>query len=131
MDVEIKNRFDNLESRFDKLEGRFDNLESRFDKLESRFDKLESRFDNLESRFDNLHTLITGLMDSFNREIGGVKDQLARMETRLDKISAGSHYVSRLVEWSEKQDQFQIDILRRVQALEQRVAKLPPQAHNG
>jgi hypothetical protein len=40
------------------------------------------------------------------------------MATRLDKIAAGAHYVTRLVEWSESQDAFQLDILHRVQALE-------------
>ena len=82
----------------------------------------------IKSRFDSLETLVIGLMDSLNREIGGVKDQLTRMETRLDKISAGSHYVADLVKWSDKQDQFQADILRRVQELERRVSKLPPEA---
>jgi hypothetical protein len=46
------------------------------------------------------------------------------MEMRLDKIAAGSHYVSRLVEWSEKQDQFQADTLRRLNDLTDRVRRL-------
>lgn len=58
------------------------------------------------------------------REIQSVGDRVDRMSARLDKIAAGSHYVTRLVEWSEKQDAFQEDILKRVAALEARVAKL-------
>jgi hypothetical protein len=46
------------------------------------------------------------------------------MDARLGKIAAGAHYVTRLAEWSEKQDVFQLDILHRVQALETRVNKL-------
>ena len=65
---------------------------------------------------------------SFETEIGQrfdrVDARLDRMETRLDKIAAGSHYVSRLVEWSEKQDQFQADTLRRLNDLTDRVRRL-------
>jgi hypothetical protein len=43
------------------------------------------------------------------------------MSARLDKIAAGSHYVTRLVEWSEKQDRFQEDILKRVAVIEARL----------
>jgi hypothetical protein len=63
--------------------------------------------------------------ESLEREIQGVGDRVDRMSARLDKIAAGSHYVSRLVEWSEKQDRFQEDILRRVAALEARMEERP------
>ena len=33
-----------------------------------------------------------------------VDARMERMEARLDKIAAGAHYVTRLVEWSEKQE---------------------------
>jgi hypothetical protein len=46
------------------------------------------------------------------------------MDTRLTKIAAGAHYVSRLIEWSEKQDQIQGDLLKRVQRLEDRLDQL-------
>jgi hypothetical protein len=71
--------------------------------------------------FENLfRSLETEMAQRFDR----VETRLDRMETRLDKIAAGSHYVSRLVEWSEKQDQFQSDTLRRLNDLADRVKRL-------
>ena len=77
--------------------------------------------EELRQQFKVLSTLVENVKDSLEREIMQVKERLDRMETRFDKIAAGAHYVTRPVEWSEKQDHFQIDILRRVQALEERV----------
>jgi len=71
-----------------------------------------------------LSTLVENVKESLEREIKSVGDRVDRMSARLDKIAAGSHYVTRLVEWSEKQDRFQEDILKRVAALEARVDKL-------
>lgn len=71
--------------------------------------------EELKAHFDSLFKLITDFKESLEREIGEVKDSGSRMEARLDKIAAGAHYVTRLVEWSEKQDAFQADILKRVQ----------------
>ena len=39
---------------------------------------------------------MSSIADSVIREVGEVKEGLLRMNTRLDKIAAGSHYVSRL-----------------------------------
>jgi hypothetical protein len=82
---------------FEKL---FRSLETE---MIQRFDRAEAqtaeRFDRVEARLD-------------------------RMEARLDKIAAGSHYVTRLVEWSEKQDSFQADALRRMNDLADRVKRL-------
>lgn len=58
------------------------------------------------------------------REVHQVKDSVERMEDRLDKIAAGAHYVTRLVEWSEKQDKFQADALRRFNEFDERLRKL-------
>ena len=80
----------------------------------------------LNSKIEPLKTLVISLYDSHSREIAEVKEAIARMSVKLDKVAAGAHYVTRLVEWSESQDQFQADILRRVQVLEQKVSKLPP-----
>jgi hypothetical protein len=77
--------------------------------------------EELRQQFKVLSTLVENVKDSLEREIMQVKERLDRMETRFDKIAAGAHYVTRIVEWSEKQDHFQIDILRRVQALEEKV----------
>jgi hypothetical protein len=82
------------------FEGLFRSLETemnqRFDRAEARN---EERFDRVEARLD-------------------------RMESRLDKIAAGAHYVTRLVEWSEKQDLFQAETLRRMNDLADRVKRL-------
>jgi Skp family chaperone for outer membrane proteins len=61
---------------------------------------------------------------SLEREVHQVKDSVDRMEARLDKIAAGAHYVTRLVEWSEKQDKFQSDAQRRFAELDERLRKL-------
>ena len=81
--------------------------------------------DELRQQFRELSTLMDHVKQSLEREIQGVGDLVDRMSARLDKIAAGSHYVSRLVEWSEKQDRFQEDILRRVAALEARMEERP------
>jgi len=77
--------------------------------------------EELRQQFKAVLTLVENVKDSLEREILEVKERLDRMEMRLDKIAAGAHYVTRLVEWSEAQDKFQQDILRRVQALENKV----------
>ena len=69
-------------------------------------------------------TLIVNVKESLEREIGGLGERMDRMDARLGKIAAGAHYVTRLVEWSEKRDAFQEDILQRVQKLETRLDKL-------
>lgn len=48
-----------------------------------------------------LSTLVENVKESLEREIRSVGDRVDRMCARLDKIAAGSHYVTRLVEWSE------------------------------
>ncbi|MBZ5620730.1 MAG: hypothetical protein LAQ69_18695 [Acidobacteriia bacterium] len=78
------------------FEGLFRSLEAE---MNQRFDRVDERFDRVEARLD-------------------------RMEARLDKIAAGAHYVTRLVEWSEKQDLFQADTLRRMNDLADRVKRL-------
>jgi hypothetical protein len=76
--------------------------------------------------FENLfRSLETEMAQRFDR----VDSRLDRMETRLDKIAAGSHYVSRIVDWSEKQDQFQADTLRRLNDLVDRVKRLEGGQH--
>ncbi len=80
-----------------------------------------------KQQFQALSALVEGVKESLEREIRSVGDRVDRMNTRLDKIAAGAHYVTRLVEWSEKQDNFQGDILRRVDELDQRVRRLEGQ----
>jgi len=80
--------------------------------------------DELRQQFQALSTLVESVKESLEREIGELRQSVQRMETRLDKIAAGAHYVTRLVEWSEAQDAFQRDLLRRVQVLESRLDKM-------
>jgi vacuolar-type H+-ATPase subunit I/STV1 len=61
---------------------------------------------------------------SLERELHQVKETVERMDARLGKIAAGAHYITRLVEWSEKQDQFQMDTLNRLHEFDERLRKL-------
>lgn len=88
----------------------------------------KQQFENLTALVHDMHGSLTREVGSLTREVGSlsrelgeVKEILGRMAVRLDKIAAGSHYVTKLALWSEKQDEFQADILRRVQALERRL----------
>jgi len=81
---------------------------------------LEGMEQRAKQQSQALSTLVESVKESLERDIQGVGDRVDRMSARLDKIAAGSHYVTRLVEWSEKQDRFQEDILKRVAALEAR-----------
>ena len=85
--------------------------------------------DETRQQFRELPTLMENVKESLERElkreIKNVGDAVERMSARLDKIAAGSPYVTRLVEWSEKQDRFQEDILKRVAALEAKMTAPP------
>lgn len=78
----------------------------------------------LAQRFDNLAHLFDTVAVSLGHEIGDVKAIVERFSARLDKIAAGTHYVARLADWSEKQDKFQAEILDRVRSLEARIVEL-------
>ena len=94
------------------------------EELKQHLEGMEKRLDTrIYQQGEELAKLVEGVKESLEREIKGVGDRVDRMAVRLDKIAAGSHYVTRLVEWSEKQDRFQEDILKRVAALEARVEK--------
>ncbi|HUI77561.1 MAG TPA: hypothetical protein VLY24_06580 [Bryobacteraceae bacterium] len=82
------------------------------------------QFQAIQEQFQSMTTLIVNVKESLEREISSVGERVDRMSAPLDKIAAGAHYVTRLVEWSEKQDTFQADILARVQKLESRVDKI-------
>lgn len=49
--------------------------------------------------------LVIEVKESLEREVRDVSAKVDRMGARLDKIGAGAHYVTRLVEWSEKAGQ--------------------------
>lgn len=89
-----------------------------------QFQAIAKEFESVNQQFQSMTTLIVNVKESLEREIGGLGERIDRMDVRLGKIAAGSGYVTRLVEWSEKQDRFQLDILERVQKLENRLDKL-------
>ena len=93
----------------------------QFQAIHQQFELVTRQF---SEKFESMTTLIVNVKESLEREIGGVGERVGRMSTRLDKIAAGAQYVTRLVEWSDKQDKFQDDILQRVQKLEFRLDKL-------
>lgn len=78
----------------------------------------------LRQQFHSLSTFVEGMKECLEREIAGVRERIDRMDARFDKIAAGAHYVTGLVERPEIRDTFQKVILRRVQAFEQRMNKL-------
>src|SRR5260370_13190051 len=71
--------------------------------------------------------LFRSLEREMRQEFTDLRATLDRMGARLDKIAAGAHYVTRLVEWSEKQDQFQLDTLKRLTELDARDPQLESQ----
>jgi hypothetical protein len=94
------------------------NVDERFDRLEQLF---QNTFDSLKQE---MHQEIGGVKVEMRERFDRVEARMDRMEVRLDKMAAGTHYVSRLVDWSEKQDLFQADTLRRLNDLADRVKRL-------
>jgi uncharacterized coiled-coil protein SlyX len=99
---------------------------------DERFDRLDA---SIARQVELYQSTFDSLKSEMHQEIGAVKEQMkegfdrldarmSRMEARLDKIAAGAHYVTRLVEWSEKQDAFQADTLHRLNDLADRVKRL-------
>jgi len=86
--------------------------------VENLFRSLERE---MNKRFDDAKAEVR---DSFD----GVYARLDRMDVRLARmdrtVSAGTRQVANLTEWSEKQDQFQSDTIRRLANLEERIQKL-------
>jgi len=78
----------------------------------------------MNAKFEALTTLIVDFKESLEREIHNVGERIDHTEAHLKRIAAGAHYVTRLVEWSEKQDDFSSNILERVQKLESTVEQL-------
>jgi|ERR1022692_1425076 hypothetical protein len=102
----------------DELRQQFQALSALIKSVDLKTGALSTQIESVDRKTEVLSTLIEGVKESLEREIGTVRETVLRMATRLDKIAAGAHYVTRLVEWSESQDAFQLDILHRVQALE-------------
>ena len=100
-----------------------ESLDGKIESLDGKIESLDGKIESLDGRIESLDGKIESVKESLEREIGTVRETVQRMATRLDKIAAGAHYVTRLVEWSESQDAYQLDILHRVQALESRQDK--------
>jgi hypothetical protein len=81
----------------------------------------EDLFRSLESE---MNQKFGEMRQEMREEFSDVRARLDRMGARLDKIAAGAHYVSRLVEWSEKQDQFQLETHQRLTEIDARLRKL-------
>lgn len=75
-----------------------------------------------------VENLFRSLEREMNNRFDSVDARLDRMDIRLMRmdrtVSAGTRQVANLTEWSEKQDQFQSDTIRRIANLEERVNKL-------
>ena len=111
-------------------------IDEQFDRIDASIKEQGRSFESalkdqglhFESALKEQGRLFENLFDSLKTEVGQrfdrVDARLDRMEARLDKIAAGAHYVTRLVEWSEKQDLFQADTLRRLNDLADRVKRL-------
>ena len=86
--------------------------------VENLFRSLEREMNN---RFD-------GANNSVNARFDAVDARLDRMDVRLTRmdrsVSAGARQITNLMDWSEKQDQFQSDFIRRITDLEDRVKRL-------
>lgn len=77
-----------------------------------------------EDMFRSLEREFHGLAGRMQVQFAEVHTGLDRITVRLDRIAAGAHYVTRLVEWSEKTDQFQMDTLKRLNEMDNRLRKL-------
>jgi chromosome segregation ATPase len=117
----LHTRMSGLETRISGLETRISGLETQISEMANEISATKVELASTKRDFEDLKLLTTNIADSVIREVGEVKETIARVSTRLDKIAAGAQYVTRLVHWSEKQDEFQLDILRRVQAIERRL----------
>ena len=113
-DAELRQQFNIIGQQFERIGQQFETIDRRFETIGLHVDQ----------QFRSLADLIVGVKESLEREITVVRERVDRMDTRLDKIAAGAHYVTRLAEWSEVQDRFQLDILHRVQVLEERLNRL-------
>ena len=89
--------------------------------IEGLFRSLESE---MNQKFGAMDRKIDDLRQDMRQEFVEVRSRIDRMDARLDKIAAGAHYVSRLVEWSEKQDKFQLETLQRLTEMDARLRKL-------
>ena len=89
----------------------FENLFRSLEReMGTRFDRVETRLNGVDARLDS------------------VDARLDRMDVRLQRLDGsmtnGARQFARLFEWSEKQDQFQSDTIRRIEELNKRIAKL-------
>jgi ABC-type transporter Mla subunit MlaD len=123
MDDELRQQFQALSALIKSVDLKTDALSTQIESVDRKTEALSTLVESLDRKTEALSTLIESVKESLEREIGTVRETVLRMATRLDKIAAGAHYVTRLVEWSESQDAYQLDILHRVQALESRQDK--------
>ena len=92
-------------------------------------EETRQEFKKLNQKLESLVTLVESFKESLEREIHGVAERIDRTDAHLHRIAAGAHYVTRLVDWSEKQDVFATDIVQRVQKLESAIEELKRERH--
>jgi len=86
--------------------------------FENLFGSLERE---MNSRFDTLESEVTGRFDRMEARLDRMDVRLQRMDHSLTN---GARQLIRMMEWSEKQDQFQSDTIRRLDELDARIRKL-------
>jgi chromosome segregation ATPase len=132
MDDETRQYFQALSAQIsdlkDSQDRRFEEQDRKIEALDRKFEafreSVNQKIEALNARIDSLSTLLGNVKEALEREIGMVGGTVERMEAWINKITAGAHFVSKLWDWSEKQDVFQADILKRVQSLESPIDKL-------
>jgi len=102
-------------------------------------EETKAHFGAMESR---IVTLLEHVADSLKNEMGEFKNEMVgfknemierfdRLGTRMDRIgglvNGGARAITRMIEWSERTDQFQIDTMRRLNDLDRRVSKIEEQ----
>src|SRR5882724_6053562 len=111
MDDELRQKLDLMMSGIERSSHQLTVVERNSSELRSDLTQLIQQNSN-ELRSDltqlvvrsshQLFLLIESVKESFEREISRLRERIDLMDTRLNKIAAGTHYVTRLVEWSEK-----------------------------
>lgn len=135
MDDETRTQFAEVKAALNAVDQRFAGVDERIASMDARMMAMENRIVTL---IENLADSLKNEMHELKGEIGHVRtemrDRSDRMEARMDRIgglvNGGSRAIARLAEWTEKSDQFAGETLRRLNDLEQRMAKIESKNRN-
>jgi hypothetical protein len=82
----------------------------------------------IESLFRSLETEMNGRFDHVEGRLDAINTRLDHTNARMDRIgglvNGGGRAIAKMIEWTEKADVSLADVLRRQEALEERVRKL-------